>query len=102
MLSLTRDQAVIPLGRKFAKVAEEPCMKEARYNGQPYCVTHFLARGQNNELIQCTATRQRAREAVQVNIGNTVIVDVTAKITAIENTLEYAYEGFFICIDPRQ
>lgn len=103
MLSLRQDCAIVPMGRVFATVIDEPSLKETKFRDQTDYIVHFLARGRSGEMIQCMGAHGRAlRAAHEMNIGDTVILDVTVKIKPIENTLEYAYEGFFICIDPRQ
>jgi hypothetical protein len=103
MLSLKQDCAVVPIGRVFATVIDEPSLRETRFNRHPDYVMHFLARGKNGELIKCMCAHERAVRAThEMKVGDNVIVDVSVRITAIDNTLEYAYEGTFICIDPRQ
>lgn len=97
MTSFKQDKAIVSVGRKIVRVASEPAIKEVRSNSRLNNILHFEARGQNNELVLCTAYNDRAVRAVHtLNIGDEVVVDESVEITAIDNMLEYRYFGHFI------
>lgn len=97
MVEMKPDRASFPLGRKLATVVSEPATGEFRCNEKRNKYLHFQARGKNGELIDCMAYGSRAlRGEISVNVGDEVVVDEYVVITAVDNQLEYNYNGLYV------
>ena len=97
MIVMKPDHASFPLGRKLATVVSEPATRDLRCGEKSTKYLHFQARGKNGELIDCVAYGSRAlRGEISVNVGDEVVIDESVGITAVENQLEYSYNGLYV------